>query len=77
MAKRKLLGIKFAVLIIIALISMVPLFLIFSNNQVTNKATTGIIFGFYANPDYGMRVNSFSMEITTQKEYPISFRGIN
>jgi hypothetical protein len=68
MDNKKLLQVKIVILICIALIVVIPLYQIFFNNQVTNKATTEIVYGLYANPDYGLKVNSFSMEITPQKQ---------
>jgi hypothetical protein len=40
----------------------------FSNYEVSSYATTGIIYGSYANPNYGMNVNDFAMYFNTQKQ---------
>jgi hypothetical protein len=64
----KLLLIEIFVFSLILLIGFVFYFRAFSNYQVSSNPTTGIIYGSYSNPDYGMNVNSFTMEINTQKQ---------
>jgi hypothetical protein len=40
----------------------------FSNYEVSSFPTTGIIYGSYANPNYGTNVNFFEMELNTQNQ---------
>lgn len=59
---------KVTIFSIVLLIGFLFFMTVFSNYQVSSFATTGIIYGSYANPDYGMNVNSFSMDMNAQKQ---------
>jgi hypothetical protein len=59
---------KLAIFSVVLTIGLLLYTVAFSNYEVSSFATTGIIYGSYANPVYGMNVNSFEMDINTQEQ---------